>query len=213
MKQQINLYQEQFRLKRVVLPANEIFALLGIGIVVLILASIVMQVTKNKMTEVQADLARQNQNLTTNNDQLRNKIAEHQVAADLQKSVADANRKLLARKRVLEWVRRSQAEERIRFSALLEGLGRRRINGLWLSEVSIDQKGGSMQLQGNTLNPELVPVFLADLKKEKAFSGTEFRKIKIEEQNSDRRLMQFLLTTEPPKDDEKVSGKKRNARS
>ena len=213
MKQQINLYQEQFQLKRVVLPANEMFALLGIGVIVLVIASLLMHVAKINMTRIQADLVRQSQSLNANNEKLRIKVSEHQVAPDLQKSVADANRKLLARKRVLDWVRRSQSEERIRFSALLEGLGRRRINGLWLSEVSIDQKGGSMQLQGNVLNPELVPLFLADLKKEKAFTGTEFRKIKIEQQNPDNRLLQFLLTTDSPGSDEKAGVRKPKARS
>ena len=200
MKQQINLYQEQFHLKRVILPAVEIYALLGIGFVLLVLASVLLQVIKMNMSDVQTGLTQQQQIMQTNNQQLQKQINAHQVDPALQQAAADANRKLLARKKVLEWVRRSQAEDRVLFSDILAGLGRRHIEGLWLSTVSIDQKGGFMQLRGNTLQPELVPRFLSALKQEKAFTGTEFRKIKIEEQSAQSSILSFMLSTEPSED-------------
>jgi hypothetical protein len=213
MKQQINLYQERFHLKRVVLPAAQIYALLGLVLILLVAASIGLQFTGHKMRAVQADLTRQQQGMAADNEALMAKAANHRIAPDLQTAVADANRKLLARKRMLEWVKHTQSEQRILFSALLEGLGRQPVNGLWLSEVSIDQIDGAMQLQGNALEPKLVPVFLAALKQEKAFAGTEFKKIKIEKQDPDSNIMKFLLTTEPPKSDEKIAANRRKTRS
>jgi Tfp pilus assembly protein PilN len=163
------------------------------------------------MSDAQSSLARQQQSIQTNNQQLQQQMNAHQVNPDLQKAVAEANKKLLARRRVLDWVSRSQSEERILFSDILAGLGRRHVEGLWLSTVAIDQKGGSMQLQGNTLQPELVAVFLSALKQEKAFTGTEFRKIKIEEQTPQSDAMSFLLTTEAP-DNDKVAANRRKPR-
>lgn len=213
MKQQINLYQERFHIKRVVLPANEVYGWLGLGLVLLILVSVFLEVAKVQMQRAQADLQHRQQMMTIDNEKLKNSIDTHQVDPQLQEAVADANRKLMARRRVLEWVKRSQSEERVLFSDVLEGLGRRHINGLWLSNVSIDEKGDSMQLMGNALNPKLIPELLAALKQEKAFAGTEFRKIRIEEEKPQSTIMQFLLTTKPPQNDKETSKRKRRVRS
>jgi hypothetical protein len=213
MKQQINLYLDRFHIKRVVLPAKTIYASLGLVLILLIATSVVLQFTAYNMHKVQIDLARQQQSLVTGNETLRVSTANRQVSDELQKAVAEANRNLLAKTRMLDWVKTSQSEQRIPFSALLEGLGRQHINGLWLSEVSIDQKGGAMRLQGNALEAKLVPIFLAALKQEQAFTGTEFKKIKIDKQDPDDSVMRFLLTTEQPELDEKPSANKRKTRT
>jgi hypothetical protein len=213
MKQQINLYQERFHLKRVVLPAVEMYALVGIGLALLIMSSIGLHVVKMRIDKVEDQLSRQQQEILASNDQLKLKAEAHKVSLELQKAVADASKKLVARKRVLDWVKRSQSEDRVAFSTLLGGLGRHYTSGLWLSEFKVDQKVGSMRLQGNTLNPELVPMFLASLRKEEAFSGTEFKKIKMEELEVNGRILQFLLSTEQPESKKRRSSKKSEVKS
>lgn len=194
MNQQINFYQERFHPKRVVLPVKEIYAFMGLTIVLLAVASLMLEVATQHILRLNENLSRQYQTVVKNNEELQSNIVANKVSPELQKAVADANQKLMARKRVLNWVKRSQSEERVLFSAILEGLARHNIEGLWLSEVTVDQKHNYLLLQGHALEPDLLPEFLVTLQKNRQFSGTEFKKIKIEEEESDSGVMKFLLT-------------------
>ncbi len=194
MKQEINFYQERFHPKRVILPAKEVYAFLGLTVILLAAASLMLEVAKQHIVRLNEDLARQYQTVVKNNEDLQSKLVSNKVSPELQKAVADASQKLMARKRVLNWVKRSQSEERVLFSAILEGLAQHDIDGLWLSEVTVDQKHNYLLLRGHALEPDLLPVFLINLQKNRQFAGTEFKKIKIEEGESDSGIMNFLLT-------------------
>ncbi len=197
MKQQINLYQERFYLKRVVLPAKEMYSLMGLFLVLLAITSIILEVAYHQTSRVKSDLSRQEKTVVASNEKLQLKLTNNKVSPELQVAVLDAERKLLAKKRVLNWVKQSQSEERALFSAILKGLAKNDFDGLWLTEVTVDQKSSYTVLRGNTLEPGFVPAFLAALKKEAEFSGTEFYKMKIEEE-LETGVLSFLLTNKPP---------------
>jgi len=57
------------------------------------------------------------------------------------------------------------------FSALLEGLSRTRVDGLWLTQVRLDRRTQVVQLEGQTRHPQLVSTYIDDLSRNPRFQG------------------------------------------
>jgi Tfp pilus assembly protein PilN len=65
------------------------------------------------------------------------------------------------------------------YSPQLRALARHRVDNLWITEVSIGNRGQHIKIQGITYNAESVPIFLQKLSEEKVFSGIAFKKFSI----------------------------------
>lgn len=200
MKQQINLYQERFRARRVVLPARTIAVAELVTLVAVIMISVLIQWSVHHTEATRTRLSAERESLQQRTAQLRQAVDRQSIDKQLETRVNEANKELMARTQVLEWVAESQERNSVTFSALLEGPGRRHVSGLWLSRIKIGQAGSALQLTGDVLDPELVPEFLTALQQEPAYVGREFRKL-ILEANEDAAGMRFLLTTMPPEQD------------
>jgi len=74
-------------------------------------------------------------------------------------------------------VNRDTASPATGFAARLEALGRRQIDGLWLRTIVVGSGDGRLALQGATVDPRLVPQYLAALAEEHAFDGVRFDKL------------------------------------
>lgn len=66
------------------------------------------------------------------------------------------------------------------FSALLTGLARQDLDGVWLEQIELADAGESIALAGRTLRAEDIPTFLRRLRAEPAFAGRKFRTFQIE---------------------------------
>ena len=130
--------------------------------------------------------------------ELEYKVTNQKVNPHLQASVDEAHRQLQARQRIMQWVEQSNADKKVELSSLLEGLGRQHVSGLWLSSIDIRSGGHELNLGGYTLNPALVPELLEKLNVEQAFTGREFRRVQLVEDDQYRGVLNFILTTKKP---------------
>jgi hypothetical protein len=199
MKQQVNLYQEQFHEKHVELPARQIAIVLGGLLAGMVLVNLALALTNARTaTQLTASTATLEQ-LKTNNDTLQQRLDTQKVDPALEAAVAGANRQLQARRHILQWVDRSQSKREIIFSAMLEGLGRQHVQGLWLTEIDILNSGDDLNLRGSTVNPKLLPEFIGRLKNEPAYVGREFRRVTMSQQD-ETNILNFMLTTRKSED-------------
>jgi hypothetical protein len=81
------------------------------------------------------------------------------------------------------------------FSPYLAALARRRVNGLWLTEIRLTRGGRELRLAGSALEPDLVPRLIEDLQEEEAFEGTKFRQFCMERAPDDGGRVDFSLDT------------------
>jgi hypothetical protein len=81
------------------------------------------------------------------------------------------------------------------FSGHLEALGRRHPQGLWLEDIRIANGGRQLMLAGRTLQADLVPRFLAELRAEPAFAGTAFATFTLSGDARGTAPMRFALAT------------------
>lgn len=81
------------------------------------------------------------------------------------------------------------------FSAHLAALGRRHPQGLWLERIRIRDGGRDILLRGLTLDADLIPRFLAELREESVFAGTAFASFALAAGNERGAPLQFALAT------------------
>lgn len=198
MKQQINLYQEQFREKPVVLPARQMLLIAAGVLVGMTVISAALAWSNQQTAGRHAELSSRTETMKQANDRMQAKLAGQAVDLALAQGVADAARQLQARQKIMQWMEKSQENLAVPFSALLEGLSRQHVEGLWLTYIGIENGGQDLHLQGSSLDPKLVPDFLGRLKNESAYTGREFRKVMMLADENDPGVLNFVLTTDKP---------------
>lgn len=196
MKQQINLYQEQFHEKRVPLPARQIMVI-AVGLLAgMTVISAGLGWMNSQAARQYAELGSRVDGTKQANDQLQAKLAAQAVDSELAAKVTEAGRQLQAHQKIMQWMDKSQENRAVPFSALLEGLSRQHVQGLWLSYIAIENGGQDLHLQGSSLDPKLIPDFLGRLNNEAAYTGREFRKVMMRADAGKPEVLNFALKTD-----------------
>jgi Tfp pilus assembly protein PilN len=86
------------------------------------------------------------------------------------------------------------------FVAPLQAFGRATADGVWLTEISLDNRRGSMVVEGRALDASRVPTLLQTLKAEPYFAGTTFSAIQMTAGSPDSplaadRALKFQIST------------------
>lgn len=172
--QQINLYTEEFRPKRVILTLDQI-AMLGVAVAALLF--VVNLAADNFLASRQGELSAKQQKVET----LRKQVERMQERANglvLDESLIAANARLNVRLRarsdLLDMLGRVVVRHNDNFSSALIALARQRSDGLWLTRINLSASGQAMTLEGRTQEGELVPQYLQKLRDESAFAGRTF---------------------------------------
>jgi hypothetical protein len=80
------------------------------------------------------------------------------------------------------------------YSEYMRAFARQSINGLWLTAFDITGDGAQMSLSGAVLNPQLVPVYIQRLNREKIMRGKTFAAFQMQRPKSeaDRPVPRYL---------------------
>jgi hypothetical protein len=94
------------------------------------------------------------------------------------------------------------------YSEYMRAFARQAVHGLWLTAFDIAGDGAEMSLSGAAVNPQLVPVYIQRLGKEKIMRGKTFATLQMQrpKQEADRpvaRYVEFNLRSTPESEEEK----------
>lgn len=191
MRQQINLLQDELRERKPVLSAIQLVLASAAAIVVMVLVAFWMN---HRLQAPRAELARLDAEIQARS------AAIAQLAIRLEAHKPDPALALEARRleERLEHLRRITAITIApgtgqRLSAYLEGLGRQRPEGLWLTRIVVANGGTDIALGGSALEPGLLPVYLESLGTEQAFAGLTFGDLVIERSAAEPRRLDFRI--------------------
>ncbi|HEX5054898.1 MAG TPA: PilN domain-containing protein [Gammaproteobacteria bacterium] len=199
MKQQINLYQAEFRQPELMLSADQIFLGVAGMLLLIVLCSTGLAVSNmysgGKVSSLKAEL----ETLKQANAEMTVRVQNRAVDQNLSMRATLASRQLQARQDMLKLVEQTeQRRDTVYFSELLAGLARQHVEGMWLSRIDISTNGRDIYLQGTTVDAKRVPQFVGNLSQENAYAGREFRKVVIRRNEKDESLLDFALTTGDP---------------
>lgn len=92
----------------------------------------------------------------------------------LQDEVVQMDAQVKARRQIIDLLGKGELGNTQGFSEYLRALSRQTLSGLWITGFHVSGTGSDMAINGRTLQPELVPVFINRLKKEPVLAGKTF---------------------------------------
>lgn len=202
MTQQINLYQPILRRQRKVFSANTIVVLLA-GFMAIM--TLLWGVDRWQLEQLREDLVRmqaQERESTQRIVELTRSLGSQAIDPQLQENVEAKRRESRLKRELLNRISGSDLGESAGFSSALEGLGRQRLQGLWLTLIVLDDGGREVRLQGISQDAALVPKFIQQLSAERSFQGRGFRQLEMNRSETLRNAVNFRLATIASKDEE-----------
>ncbi|MBR7800065.1 PilN domain-containing protein [Undibacterium fentianense] len=180
MSQQINLLNLALLKKKDFFSALNlvIAASLSIGLVAVIFFVVQKQTAEAKRISTQstAQLANLNEQLNS----LRNAAIPKVKNPTLEKELNAIEAALLRRQQIAQMLQNSEFGNTDGYSAYLAALAKQRPENLWLTGFSIEGAGHDLVISGRTLEPELVPQYVTQLKREKIMQGKTFSTLQME---------------------------------
>ena len=198
--QQINLYVQELRPQRQVLPARHVLLILA---AVLVLALLVQAVTFWQVSQAKAAQQAADRNLAAvqqDYQRLEQALAER-VVDDRLRITSQQLTQQLEGTRALVRALQPDLSLRATLSPVLEALARQHETGLWLSQIQLAPDEGLLALRGYLMRPDLLPVYLRRLQTEPAFGTLQFNVMRLQEQSerqadSETQGLQFYVSTQ-----------------
>ncbi len=174
MNQQINLYQPIFRKERRLFSAVAIAQLCAVALVSLGGFSVYASQKVGSLHAEVTDLRVQEAARVSQLESLSKRLAESGGDEGLRAELADRIQELRDRESILGMLGGIGVGSANGFSHHLEALARRKLDGMWLTRVSLSGTDGDVQLEGRAADAALVPEYLQRLSAEVPFGGQRF---------------------------------------
>jgi hypothetical protein len=181
MSQQINLFNDLFEQKKQRFTARTMAA--AAGVLVLGLAGVGVAgglQLSGLQREADAGAARLEQT-RKRLDSVNAEFKPRQKDPRLDGELAEADAQLAALRRVSDTIAHGELGNTQGYAEYFRALARQRVEGLWLTGVSIGGAGQEIGVRGRAMDPALVPGFLGRLRNEKIMQGTPVGSLQIGE--------------------------------
>lgn len=199
--QQVNLFQPIFRKERKLLSFQVLWqGCAAVLVVLMMMYGWGMQQTLRLKSEL-AQQEKQQQAFTQQLVDVSAKLAGMKTDTAPQLVLANLERELVARQKVVDALTRVRDTYTQGVSTYLESFSRQMPKGVWLTGFTVQAGGEGLIIRGSSLKPELVPTFLDRLSTENTLMGTQFGLLQIQRESPDASFVDFTVTTstEPPK--------------
>ncbi len=179
MSQQINLFNPIFLKQKKVFSAVAMAQ--ALGVIALGCGALVLYANKN-FAQLKADDQATSSRLAGREAALAAAKLQYGArtpdpAIDLEITNNDVKRASL--KQVFAAMQRGDYGNPNGYSGIFRALGQQRVNGVWLTAVSVDGNLADVGIEGRTTDPVLVPAYIARLGKEPVLQGKSFGTLKI----------------------------------
>lgn len=180
MSQQINLFNPALLKQRNLLSANNLlwFVFGMLAIIAVFYFYLVTQTAKSNATaEVSTHQLR---TLSEQLESLRKAEVPKVKNVALENELRVIENSLQRRQRITEILQNSNFGNTDGYSAYLTAFARQIPANLWLTGFQLEGAGYDLVLQGRTLQPELLPLYVAQLKREKIMQGKTFSALQMQ---------------------------------
>ncbi|MCP3688864.1 MAG: hypothetical protein GY784_10660 [Gammaproteobacteria bacterium] len=193
IEQRINLYQERFRKKKLLLSAAQLISLVVLSLASITIWNYILQTDMDEATALNAALKSRQASIA---DELNKANASlTQLLADnrMEQKITAISRDISSRHRVLSFVDANQFGSGQGFSPYLESLSRLHIENVWLNEIKLAEH--YVRIQGSALDAGLVPAYFDRFSEEAVFEGSRFDLFQLERQSSSDWKVDFEIAT------------------
>ncbi len=199
MIQQINLYQDCLKEKKEVFPPSAIGWVMGIGLLGLLIIFGFGQVKVSSLDARFHNLQMRKAEILEALKKVKDSASPYTGDTLLQEELARVQTEVNVKAALLKNMKTLNRNNLLEFSNYLETLGRHGQNGLWLTRIEVREAGKRLTLAGRALHPWLVSKFTEELARQERFTGLTTAKLWIQNTESGRNPVSFILETEPGK--------------
>lgn len=194
MKQQVNFYTDQFKQKKEFLTLENML-LIWIAGIVLVLAFYNLEIEKSKVAKNNWLMAqKREQHQQSQLQSLQKSFSSRGDAVVLEKTLQALQGNLQQRNFVLEQLGLRADGMRKGVAGLLESLASIPIDGLWLTDINVNQ--GQLSVSGVTTNVEKVPQLIQRLQNISSLQDKRFARLEIKTEEEYEDLLKFTLQSE-----------------
>lgn len=163
MKQQVNLYLPEFKVKKDPLTARLMAQLLGAVIALMILISAYDFLTRWQLNTELAELRLTLQEETRKTNELDGLLASRSQDTELSDRLDRAEARLNSGRQVRDFLSETKLGNEVGFSEYFKDLSRASMDGLSLMEFSISEGGDRLRLSGLVVESAMVPRYVKNL--------------------------------------------------
>jgi hypothetical protein len=193
LNQSINLYQERFKEKKVILSATHILLIAGLTIILLLVSGYWYNdrheqvLTQNKQyLEQKQELKQQ---LELQKIKLEKLLAENKVDEEINK----VSRDISVRKQMIDFVTNNKFGSGEGFSNNLGSLTDIQVPDVWLDEISLSDQ--YIKLSGSALNADKVPEYFNAFRNRKLFNGRVFDIFELNRKQERNWKIDFIIAS------------------
>lgn len=163
MKQQVNLYLAEFKLKKDALTVRLMAQVLGATIALMVLISAYDFFTRWQLNTELVELRLTLQEETRKTSELDGLLARRSQDAELSDRLDLAEARLDSGRQVRDFLSETKLGNEVGFSEHFKDLSRASIDGLSLTEFSISEGGDRLRLLGRVVESAMVPRYVKNL--------------------------------------------------
>jgi hypothetical protein len=193
--QQVNLYPVEFREAPTVLPTALMLRIVGLFLVVLAIltagAAVMEWSQRRAAAYLEGGLAERRARI----EALQAEVAKHLDTSGLELRLGTVRAELERKRALATLLEQGVGRSTQGFSGALLGLGRQRVEGLWLTDFALVD-GAELALRGRALSGALLLRYLDRLGAEAAFDGSEFRTFALERDAETPGVLRFEVRTD-----------------
>jgi Tfp pilus assembly protein PilN len=180
MSQQINLFNPIFLKQKKLFSALALFQVFGLVLFGAVLMAIYATYQASELKKSAAIVSAQLQSAEALVARVRVEAVAPATNKALEDELAKAESEILMKQRISQILQKSDFGNTKGYSSFMVAFARQIPAGLWLTGFDIDGGGTSIGLQGRTLKPELVPVYVNQLKRESVMQGISFSNLEMQ---------------------------------
>lgn len=178
--QQINLLNPALIKKTELLNPNNIALLLGVMLLALLGYAWMENQALSKLQQTREQVAKQLASTEMQMTEMREiQAKKNDVAAQL-KQIEALEQKITMQNEMIKAIGLNNTAQSQSYAEILKAFSRQSIDGLWITGLSIDQNTEVLSIQGRTQDANLLPTFIANLRREAALKGKTFTDLTME---------------------------------
>ena len=193
--QQVNLYTQELKPQKVILPLSHMA--LGLS-ALLVLLVVVFFVFRAKVVALEARVPAKQQTIEQLQQQVSMKegmLSGMQQDESLVSNNEALKKQVSARRQLMSMLDSVVTADGYPFSSLMTGLARQRVDHLWLTRIQFANGGATVGLQGKALQADAVPHYLQMLRGETLLLGRSFDLFQLSTDEEQDEILHFTLSS------------------
>lgn len=192
--QTVNLYQEQFRPRRIAWPIERFLTFGALAMVCMFAWYALERERVSTLAETRAQAEQQLALWDARSAQLDTHMAKLK-SPDQAQRLSALRHELRATRELNRYLSNALPRSAPLFSDYLDALARRHQTGMWLTDIEILAGGEQLRLGGSALEAQTVPDFLLALSSELAYAGRTFSSVLLNREPDAEWKVDFVLST------------------